>query len=89
MVYLHLHLSKENIQGSFTHVWHNSVRCSVDSRLRETSEGSLGGAMVWHLPLARGAILETRDLVPRRDSCMEPASPSACVSASLSLCVYE
>ena len=23
--------------------------------------GSLGGAAVWHLPLAQGAILETRD----------------------------
>ena len=25
------------------------------------SKGSLGGAAVWHLPLAQGAILETRD----------------------------
>uniref|UniRef100_A0A8C0MN91 Nuclear receptor coactivator n=1 Tax=Canis lupus familiaris TaxID=9615 RepID=A0A8C0MN91_CANLF len=36
-------------------------------------------------PSAQGLILETRDQVPRRASCMEPASPSACVSASLSL----
>ena len=28
--------------------------------------GSLGGAAVWRLPLAQGAILETRDRVPRR-----------------------
>ena len=28
--------------------------------------GSLGGAAVWHLPLAQGAILETRDRIPRR-----------------------
>ena len=27
--------------------------------------GSLGGAAVWRLPLAEGAILETRDRVPR------------------------
>ena len=34
------------------------------------------------LPLAQGVILEIRDRVPHR-----PASPSACVSASLSLCL--
>ncbi|CAD7681333.1 unnamed protein product [Nyctereutes procyonoides] len=28
--------------------------------------GSLGGAAVWRLPLARGAILETQDRIPRR-----------------------
>ena len=38
-------------------------------------------------PAARGVILETRDRVPRQAPCMEPASPSACVSASLSLSV--
>ena len=37
------------------------------------------------LPLARGLILETRDRVPRWAPCLEPASPSACVSASLSV----
>ena len=35
--------------------------------------------------LARGVILGSRDRVPRRAPCMEPASPSACVSASLSV----
>ena len=30
-----------------------------------TSGGSLGGAAVWLLPLAQGAILETRDQIPR------------------------
>ena len=50
--------------------------------------GSLGGAAVWRLPLAQGMILETRDRIPRRAPCVEPASPSACVSASLSLYVY-
>ena len=38
-------------------------------------------------PSAQGVILEILDPVPRRAPCMEPASPSACVSASLSLCV--
>ena len=36
-------------------------------------------------PSAEGLVLETQDRVPRRAPCMEPASPSACVSASLSL----
>ena len=34
-------------------------------------------------PSAQSLILETRDRVPRRAPCMEPASPSAYVSASL------
>ena len=38
-------------------------------------------------PSAQGAILGTRDQVPRRAPWMEPASPSACVSAFLSVCV--
>ena len=38
-------------------------------------------------PSAQGEILETRDRVPHQAPCMEPASPSACVSASLSLCL--
>ena len=29
-------------------------------------EGSLGGAAVWRLPLAQGAILETRNRIPRQ-----------------------
>ena len=36
-------------------------------------------------PSAQGLILETWDRVPPQAPCMEPASPSACVSASLSL----
>ena len=45
--------------------------------------GHLGGLAVWCLPSAQGAILESQDRVLRRAPCMEPASPSACVSASL------
>ena len=37
------------------------------------------------LPSAQGVMLESRDRVPYRAPCMEPASPSPCVSASLSL----
>ena len=36
-------------------------------------------------PAAQGVILETLDGVPRQAPCMEPASPSACISASLSV----
>ena len=36
-------------------------------------------------PSAQGMTLETQDRVPRQAFCMEPASPSACVSAPLSL----
>ena len=51
----------------------------------------------WAAPVAqwfsaacsRGVILETWDRVPHRAPCMEPASPSACVSASLSLSLNE
>ena len=31
---------------------------------KTSKEGSLGGAAVWRLPLAQGAILETRDRIP-------------------------
>ena len=47
--------------------------------------GSLGGSAVECLPSAQGVILETRDRVPRQAPCMEPVSPSACISASLCL----
>ena len=47
--------------------------------------GCLGGSAVWRLPLAQGAILVDLGLNPTSGSRrMEPASPSACVSASLS-----
>ena len=39
-------------------------------------------------PSAQGVILETQDRVPCQVSCMELASPSACVSVSLSLCLF-
>ena len=43
--------------------------------------GSLGGSAIWHLPSAQGVILEIQDRVLHQAPCMEPASPSACVSA--------
>ena len=53
--------------------------------LNSEAMGCLGGSVVEHLPLAQGVISESWDRVPRGASCMEPASPSACVSASLSV----
>ena len=53
--------------------------------LKVEEGGSLGGSAVQHLPLAQGTILESWDRVPRRAPGMESASPSACVSASLSI----
>ena len=47
--------------------------------------GCLGGSAVQRLPSAQGVILGSWDRVPHRAPCVEPASPSACVS--LSLCV--
>ena len=53
--------------------------------------GSLGGAAVWRLPLAQGAILETRDQIPRRApgawSLLLPLPMSLPLSLSLSLSV--
>ena len=58
-------------------------------RLRIFLSGSLGGAAVWHLPLAQGVILETRDRIPHQAtgawSLLLPLSVS--LPLSLSLCV--
>ena len=56
-------------------------------------QGSLGGAAVWRLPLAQGAILETQDQVPRQAPgawsllLPLPMSLPLPLSLSLSLCV--
>ena len=55
------------------------------------SLGSLGGAAVWRLPLAQGAIPETPDRIPRRAlgawSLLLPLPMSLPLSLSLSLSV--
>ena len=45
--------------------------------------GHLRGSTIERLPLTHGMILDSGDQVPYRAPCMEPSSPSACVSASL------
>ena len=54
-----------------------------------TKLGHLGGSVVERLPSAQGMILESQDQAPHWAPCMEPASPSTCVSAcvSASLCL--
>ena len=58
----------------------------------KAGEGSLGGAAVWRLPLAQGAILETRDRIPHGApgawSLLLPLPVSLPLSLSLSLCDY-
>ena len=53
--------------------------------MESTVLGHLGGSVVEHLPLAQVVVPGSWDRVPHRAPCMEPASPSACVSASLSV----
>ena len=59
-------------------------------KLKTSCQGSLGGAAVWRLPLAQGAILETRDRIPHRApgawSLLLPMPMS--LPLSLSLCDY-
>ena len=68
-------------------MWENIILKNLQNSISKTKMGRLGGLAVEHLPLAQGMILELWDGVPYWVSCMEPASPSACVSASLSLCI--
>ena len=58
---------------------------STRQKRKRIPGGRLGGSAVEHLPSAQGMILESRDRVPHRAPCVESASPSACVSASLSV----
>ena len=64
-------------------VTHSDMPTLLTHLRTEDRGGSLGGAAVWRLPLAQGVIMETRDRVLHPAPCMEPASSSACVSASL------
>ena len=51
------------------------------------NQGSLGGAAVWRLPLAQGAILESWDRIPRRAPGAWSLLLPLPVSLPLSLCV--
>ena len=66
-------------------------KVGIFSRLEEAMKtrrrGSLGSSAVWRQLLAWGRILGSRDRLQHRAPGMELASPSACVSASLSVCL--
>ena len=59
--------------------------CVVSSLCDENTLGTPGWLMVERLPLAQVVTLGSWDRVPRWAPCMEPVSPSACVSASFSV----
>ena len=47
--------------------------------------GLLGASAIEPLPSAQVVIPQSRNRVPHWAPCMEPATPSACVSASVSM----
>ena len=57
----------------------------IPDYFNSTVQGQPGWLSDLAPPSARGLTLETRHRVPCQAPCMEPASPSTCVSASLSL----
>ena len=73
--------------GSECAVLEEIVRFPDSDHLKTFFLGRLGGSVVEHLPSAHGMTLESLDRVSHWALPVEPASPSACVSASLSLCV--
>ena len=66
------------------------ITCHQGNTNQNHNEGSLGGAAVWRLPLAQGAILETRDRIPHQApgawSLLLPLPVS--LPISLSVCDY-
>ena len=78
----------ENICDLFFLNGDKSSQFYIQLEVRENKDvgqpGLLSGLV---LPSAQGLILETPGRVPHQAPCMEPASPSACVSASLFLYV--
>ena len=64
----------------------NSLKQAFEkSNLKLSKLGHLGGSGVEHLPSAPILILGSWDWFPHWAPCMEPASPSVYVSASLSV----
>ena len=61
----------------------------LKSFIEKSEMGHLGGSVVEHLPLAQVVILGSWDGVPHQAHHREPASPSAYVSASLSVSLMD
>ena len=77
------HSYKQDRDSPFPH----EIYRKEERHLKIVNGGSLGGAAVWHLPLAQGAILESRDRIPHRApgawSLLLPLPVSLPVSLSL------
>ena len=56
-----------------------------EMQMKRPLVGCRAGSVVELRSSAQGVIPESQDRVPHRAPCMEPAAPSACVSASLSV----
>ena len=66
-----------------------TVENTVEGPREVKNRGSLGGALVWHLPLAHVAILETWDRIPRRTNSARSLLLPLPVSLPLSLSVCD
>ena len=80
-----LQLEKVLYQNNFYHV--KQGKRVFQSKLKIWYQGRLGGSVVECLPSAQDVIPDSRHQVPYPAPCMQPASPSACVSAPLCVCV--
>ena len=79
------HLSLSLKLGIFLYLMITTTTTTTIIIIMEKREGCLDGSMVEHLPLAQVVISESWAQVPHQAPCVEPASPSDCVSASLSV----
>ena len=86
--------SKYSIILEYSRAWYKAVGTIIILAIPRSWEVSLyfqkqknlrRGIPGWPSGLAQGTILESWDRIPLQAPCMEPASPSSCVSASLSL----
>ena len=75
----------KQFQFSLSAISLKTFRCSQWNQLKNFFQRSLGGSVVEHLPSSQSVIPGSWDQVLHQAPCMEPASPSACVSAPLSV----
>ena len=75
----------QNIEGWKPGMEQHLIHESILESSKAGKGGTLGDSVVEHLALAQIVIPGSWDRVPRRASCTEPVSASACVSASLSV----
>ena len=76
------------------HIWSKYLKyglkryfCLKNTHFQKHHQGTPGWLRSWASASAQGMILWFQDRVPHRAPCRESASPSAYVSASLSVCV--